>query len=422
MSSNIKFNNIKLLEAISLDKKGMDLGNLATDKNLQQKIIHLLRHSLQNAIELEHATIPPYLTAQFTLFNTQNDVISKLIESVVVEEMLHLTIASNLLNAIGGHPVLNKKDFVPEYPGPLPGTVAEGLIVPLEKFSKELLEKVFMVIEEPEDPIIIKTELSKKGVKTSFIDDTLSQLNELIQKDSLTIGEFYDLIKKGLIIMNHITKGKVFCGDKAHQVVNPKWFSANELFAITDLDSALRAIDVIIDQGEGTSTDPFIKAEDNQPSINPEPAHYYRFQEIVKGYKLIADKDAPTGYAYAGPPIPFNGKVANMYANPKMEGYPKNSLAYANSNLFNYYYTNLLNCLHITFNGAPNQLSNAMGLMYSIRLYGLKLLSLPDPNNPGYVAGPSFQFITEDDLSDTELLEVRQNEKMHSHAKRRNRN
>jgi rubrerythrin len=74
---------------------------------------------MQTAIELEHATIPTYLTANFTLFNTGNDQISELIGSVLGEEMLHLSIACNVLNAIGGSPVLNKPGFIPRYPGTL---------------------------------------------------------------------------------------------------------------------------------------------------------------------------------------------------------------------------------------------------------------------------------------------------------------
>ena len=68
---------------------------------------------LQSAIELEHATIPAYLQALYSLKHAKNTVIAWLIRSIVVEEMLHMTIAANVLNAIGGQPVINKPDFVP---------------------------------------------------------------------------------------------------------------------------------------------------------------------------------------------------------------------------------------------------------------------------------------------------------------------
>ena len=75
-------------------------------KQISIDTIEELRTAIQTAIELEHSTIPPYLTANFTLSNTGNDAISNVISSVVGEEMLHLSIACNLLNAIGGSPIL----------------------------------------------------------------------------------------------------------------------------------------------------------------------------------------------------------------------------------------------------------------------------------------------------------------------------
>ena len=43
-----------------------------------------------------------------------------------------------------------------------------------------------------------------------------------------------------------------------------------------------------------------------------------------------------------------------------------------------------------------------MGLMFSVRLYALELLALPDPNNPGFVAGPSFEYVGSEDLTTIE--------------------
>ncbi|MBI4473414.1 MAG: hypothetical protein HY646_12155, partial [Acidobacteria bacterium] len=63
-----------------------------------------LRRHLQIAIELEAATIPPYLCALYSTPDGQNRHASGIIRSVVVEEMLHIALAANVLNAIGGHP------------------------------------------------------------------------------------------------------------------------------------------------------------------------------------------------------------------------------------------------------------------------------------------------------------------------------
>ena len=66
-----------------------------------------LRAHLQWAIELEHATIPPYLCALYSIKPGKNTDAAAAITSVFVEEMLHLTLAANVLNAIGGAPVID---------------------------------------------------------------------------------------------------------------------------------------------------------------------------------------------------------------------------------------------------------------------------------------------------------------------------
>src|SRR5689334_1014219 len=79
-----------------------------------------LRRHLQWAIELEHSTIPPYLCALYSIPDGSNTTASTLIRSVVMEEMLHMVLAANLLNAVGGEPNVDHADFVPSYPAYLP--------------------------------------------------------------------------------------------------------------------------------------------------------------------------------------------------------------------------------------------------------------------------------------------------------------
>lgn len=341
-------------------------------KHIELESISDLRKALQTAIELEHATIPPYLTANFTLFETGNDQISEIIGSILGEEMLHLSIACNVLNAIGGNPVLNKPGFIPRYPGPLPGGVETGLIIPIAKFSKELVHDVFMTIEEPEHPINIESLTAEAGV---------------------TIGMFYTQIKKLIISLENKAKKKgktIFTGNKKEQMTFASFYPAELLFPIVDENSALNAIDIIVDQGEGTTTDPFVDA--NSDGGHEEPAHYYRFEEVYRGLTLQKKKGG--AYTFGKPEIPFDdSKVPNMWPNPKMTDYPENTQAYVNSRLFNANYTALLNSLHLTFNGKPEQINTAMGIMFSLRLYALKLLAIPHPNHPGYVCGPSFEYL-----------------------------
>src|SRR5438270_3048701 len=80
-----------------------------------------LYESLQAAIELEHSTIPLYFAAYLSLLNTPAMAfVRSTLRDVFVEEMLHMAIVCNVLNAIGGAPEINKPTFLPQYPGPLP--------------------------------------------------------------------------------------------------------------------------------------------------------------------------------------------------------------------------------------------------------------------------------------------------------------
>jgi hypothetical protein len=71
-----------------------------------------------------------------------------LVRSVVIEEMLHAALVSNLLNAIGGKPSL-APELVPQYPGYIPHHAAGGPFIQLQALSPTLAETVFMAIEQP---------------------------------------------------------------------------------------------------------------------------------------------------------------------------------------------------------------------------------------------------------------------------------
>lgn len=111
--------------------------------------IENLRRDLQTALEVEHATIPPYLTALASIKNSFNHEIHKVIRSIVIEEMMHLTLVANILNAVGGKPLLYSKDFLPHYPSRMPGGLQPDLIIPIEKLSLGLIRNIFMKIEQP---------------------------------------------------------------------------------------------------------------------------------------------------------------------------------------------------------------------------------------------------------------------------------
>ena len=318
-----------------------------------------LHYYLKNAVRLEHATIPPYLTAMFSLKPGVNDGIARLIRSIVLQEMLHMTIASNILVAIGGSPMINIPSFIPQYPGPLPLSIGgAGFIVGLEPFSKPLVQSVFMAIEEPEHPIPV----------AAFAAQPVP--------DFATIGEFYDALKKKLAGFPDSIYGRT-----ERQVT--RWFPANVLFPITNGASAGRGIDIIVDQGEGTSTDPFQSPGD--------PAHYYKFGEIFYGRKIVK---TPTGFAYAGAPVHFDPTgVYPMRPNPKINYFERGSQARMKMEEFSYAYSSLLNTLHNAFNGDPALIDQAIGLMYGLKMIAVSLMQTPLGDGSNMTAGPSYEYI-----------------------------
>ncbi len=324
-----------------------------------------LQQYLQNAIELEHATIPPYLTAMFSLKSNTNREIWDIIHGVVIEEMLHMTIASNILNALGGTPQINNASFIPNYPGPLPMNINEGLVVGLEKYSKTQVKNVFMEIEEPEDPIDFPTTMAVAADEPAFS----------------TIGQFYAAIKTQIEALPY----ENMPGDASKQVTS-SFYSAEELFPIITKTDALNAIDIIVEQGEGTATSP----------LDPEGgyAHYYSFEELYVGRRLVKNDNVPEGYSFTGDPIPYSeDDVWNIWPNTKAEDLAAGSEERRRADEFNFYYSKLLNGLHVTFNGQPSFLDNTIGLMYDVKLAGEKLCATPYPGKAGVYIGPPFQFV-----------------------------
>jgi hypothetical protein len=85
-----------------------------------------LREHLQWAIELEHFTLPPYLCALYSIDAVRNPEASEVVASVFIEEMLHMTLAANLLNAVGGRPRLDSPQMLPGCPRCLPTAIAHS--------------------------------------------------------------------------------------------------------------------------------------------------------------------------------------------------------------------------------------------------------------------------------------------------------
>jgi hypothetical protein len=111
------------------------------------------------------------LTAYWSI-NGKSEVADS-IRHIFADERTHFGLACNLLTAIGGEPILNTPDVIPQYPGPLPGGVNPDLIVSLQGLSLNAV-KSFLEIEKPEF-----------GPITTTLAETFP-----------TIGAFYTAIQK----------------------------------------------------------------------------------------------------------------------------------------------------------------------------------------------------------------------------------
>jgi hypothetical protein len=149
-------NYMPVTRDLSPQKRAMLLSWLAEPDPPLLEVADLdgLKSALQLAIELEHATIPPYLCALLSIKQGRNREVAGLIRSVVIEEMLHMALACNLLNAVGGAPVIDRPGFVPRYPGHLPAGLRPDLTVGLRRCSIDQIRDVFMSIELPDDVLL----------------------------------------------------------------------------------------------------------------------------------------------------------------------------------------------------------------------------------------------------------------------------
>ncbi|MGQ4390169.1 ferritin-like domain-containing protein [Streptomyces sp. SAS_270] len=327
-----------------------------------------LREHLQWAIELEHATLPPYLCALYSLDSAKNPDAAQAVGSVFVEEMIHLALAANLLNAVGGQPRLDTPQMLPRHPRPLPHG-DRSLELSLVPFGAEALE-MFLRLEQPALP-------SAPAEGDNYE----------------TIGQFYDAIEEGLRhLCAELGEREVFCGDPARQVTaGPFSHTGGQLAAVTDLASALAALEEIVEQGEGTARGEVWDGD--QDIFHPERdevSHYYRFQELKLGRRYRRDdtpKSGPTGEAVA---FDLAG-VRPMRRNQRMADHLMGSPIRTAQEEFNRTYCGMLHQLEHAFNGTPNALGAAIGMMYALKAQAQGLMEMPDED--GTTAGPTFEYV-----------------------------
>lgn len=331
---------------------------------------------LHVAMALEHATIPPYLTAYYSVHSTTNSDAAHIIRVVAVEEMLHLTLAANVLNAIDGKPDLIRPGFVPSYPAYLPD--GEGdFTVDLRPFSPEAVE-TFCQIERPGKA----PSASSRLVGTSDTGRPLLVASPTVEGMRFySIGEFYEEIIEGLEKVAADDPG-LFCGHPARQV-GPEYFysGGGGVIVVSDLDSARRALRFIAAQGEGLDSGMY--------DADGELAHYYRFQQLKLG-RYYQKGDQPG--SPSGPPLSVSwDDVYNVKVSARLADYPAGSELAGVAREFNADYGAFLHLLTQAFNGQPGLLQDAVADMFRLRDRINRLVRNPLPGSDGLHAAPTFE-------------------------------
>lgn len=351
-----------------------------------------LIYMLCQAAELEHGIMCQYLFAAFSLKqSTDEGLTSEELEGVsrwrhavahvATEEMLHLALVQNVLSAVGAAPHLTR----PNLPAPAHHYPA-GVSLTLVPFGERALQH-FMFLERPEGMALE----GAKGIDAPVHDavplmaegDIVPQL-----QDFATIGHLYRSIEHGLAhLADKFGERNLFVGPPRAQATSTD-FHWPELVAVTDLASAQRALDTVLEQGEGARG-------------HWEAAHFGQFVQILEEYRgMLAANPAADPVR----PVTFAAvRRGERDASIPLIGDRVTSLC---ADLFNVGYEILLQILERYFahtEETDEQLGTlaraAVTLMGGVlRPLGNLITTLPvGPEHPGRTAGPSFELFYEDD-------------------------
>jgi hypothetical protein len=240
-----------------------------------------LIYLLTEAAELEHEILCCYLFASFSMKEDADEGVTPgqlerigewrgLLRGIMVEEMVHFATACNLLTAIGA-PAHVLRPNLPTGSRAYPPRFKLKLM----PFSIDAVDQ-FTLLEQPE-AIWQRSQLGEyraTAVPLDRLGDIFSS-----ERNFETVGELYRGIQDGFSYLSQKLGDELFVGPRQAQA-EQQYFQLPRLGPVYDLDSALAAIDVIVEQGEGASED----AEDT---------HYKRFLRIQQEYReeLARDPD-----------------------------------------------------------------------------------------------------------------------------------
>ena len=350
-----------------------------------------LIYMLCEAAELEHGIMCQYLFAAFSLKQDEGEGLTeaelaaarrwrKVISHVATQEMLHLALVQNLLSAIGAAPHLTR----PNFPHPASHYPA-GVHLALLPFGEEAMRH-FMFLERPEGMDIRDAD----GMAAYGRAQPLMESGDIVPRgqDFKTVGHMYRSIEAGFrhLVAKH-GEDWLFVGPPRAQAT-PEYFGWPELVPVTDLASAQRAIDEILEQGEG-------------PRGAWQEAHFGQFVEVLDEY--LQAKEANLGLEATRPVQTVNVRPCDRDVEVPLVS---DTVTGRVMDLFNVAYEILLAIFERFFahtDESDAQLrtlaDTTVGLMVRvIKPLGDLITTLPaGAEYPGQTAGPSFELFYESD-------------------------
>jgi CDGSH-type Zn-finger protein/uncharacterized Fe-S cluster protein YjdI len=343
-----------------------------------------LAYLLTEAAEIEHGLMCCYLFAAHTLKRGTGEGLAEheaaaverwrgAIVQVAIDEMLHLALVNNLLSAIGSAPHFQRPNF-PVSPGYHPA----GVVVSLAPFDRATLDH-FVFLERPEGV----EAADGAGFEAPVSYERAIRPDHLVpsSQDYATVGHLYRGIRAGVVsLAGRMGEGKLFIGAPAAQI-DASVVSLPGLTAVTDVASAVRAVDTIVEQGEGSPT-------------NPERSHYRRFLAVRTEYEaLLAQRP---GFAPALPVA--RNPVMRKPPDPRGKIHVDHPKSAPVMDIGNALYAFALRSLGRAF-GQPHDGPDARGTLIDASFEAMRLLSpvsqllcrLPaTESRPGVHAGLSF--------------------------------
>jgi hypothetical protein len=314
----------------------------------KQETLRWLHQHLQTAIMLEYATLPPYLTALWSIHGDSEHARTTrgLILSIIQEEMLHMSMACNVLNAIGGRPRLNDPMLLPFYPCMLPGhsKTNNAFLVHLNKCCPQSIAN------------FVQIELPHAVTDTPHHEDGWS-----------TIGEFYDeieeLLKSDVLDESDFTHGRQISSD-----YNP---GKGTLYTVHSRQDALTALDEIIDQGEGHTGTKY--------DADGDLTHYWKFVAV---HDLMINGDWK-----------YQDDVYDVTKDPHVSDFAPEALRV--NQLFNEIFSDLLDAMQHAFTSEAPSLDESIRLMFQLKEPAQYLMQIPLVDKEGN-SSPTFEYVTAD--------------------------